>query len=513
MEKWQMREKMIHLVKELVAIPSVNGSACGEANIADHIYRYFNVLPYFQNNPDHLFVQDLKNDHLKRKNVFARVSPETIQTNKMIVIHGHMDTVGVDDYGSLKNLAFSCDELYLAFSKIKDTLPKEIRADLESKDWLFGRGVGDMKSGVAMFMVLLEYFSEHRNELPIHLLFMANPVEENLHTGVIESISVLQSFRDEGYDLICAINSDYVSQKYPEDTTRYLYTGSIGKLLPCFFFHGSGQGMGKTAALLAGEIDVNPQYSCGTGIEFTPPPSLLKLCCKEEYGFAYFNYMVTDKTMPQILAELKKTAVWAMEKTIGGNVYTFSEIYEEAKKKCGVVFDQEMEAYVEAVGKETKDQREICLQVVKFIFLKCALKGPACVLFFAPPYCPHNTLDHTNMREKELYRIVRDVVKTQPDERFQILNYFSFLSDSSYLKMNDDEEALSLLKKNFPIMSRVYPVPVEEIKKLDLPALNLGVYASDAHHWAERLYVPYSFGVLPQIVMKFIEQAAKMFSI
>ena len=36
-----------------------------------------------------------------------------------------MDTVGVDDYGNLKDYAFSCDKLKEKFLEIKDKLPED----------------------------------------------------------------------------------------------------------------------------------------------------------------------------------------------------------------------------------------------------------------------------------------------------------------------------------------------------------------------------------------------------
>lgn len=52
----------------------------------------------------------------------------------------------------LSEYAFDCDELRKQLEKIE--LSEDVQADLESNDYLFGRGACDMKSGVAVFMVL-----------------------------------------------------------------------------------------------------------------------------------------------------------------------------------------------------------------------------------------------------------------------------------------------------------------------------------------------------------------------
>lgn len=45
-----------------------------------------------------------------------------------------------------------------------------------------------------------------------------------------------------------------------------------------------------------------------------------------------------------------------------------------------------------------------------------------------------------------------------------------------------------------------------EIKKLNISAINYGCYGKDAHKWSERIYKPYSFGVLPKLIIKTVEK-------
>ncbi|MDD6769344.1 M20/M25/M40 family metallo-hydrolase, partial [Inconstantimicrobium porci] len=62
------------------------------------------------------------------------------------------------------------------------------RNDLESNEWMVGRGSCDMKSGVAVFLVLLKELSNHVDELKGNILLSKNSVEENKHTGIIEAL-------------------------------------------------------------------------------------------------------------------------------------------------------------------------------------------------------------------------------------------------------------------------------------------------------------------------------------
>ncbi len=180
---------MVHicdLTKRLVQLESVNGTP-GEAKIADFIADYLRRIPYFAVRPEQVLTQSLCSDPLGRKNVFALIRGAKNADGRTVILHGHTDTVGVEDYGPLKAYAYFCDQLRKKLIDIKHTLPADVRADLESGEWLFGRGAGDMKGGVAVFMAVMERLSEEADELSVNVLFMANPVEENLHTGVIEA--------------------------------------------------------------------------------------------------------------------------------------------------------------------------------------------------------------------------------------------------------------------------------------------------------------------------------------
>ena len=78
-------------------------------------------------------------------------------------------------------------------------------------------------------------------------------------------------------------------------------------------------------------------------------------------------------------------------------------------------------------------------------------------------------------------------------------------STKIYLKIDDDAASVDLLIRNFPDMNALYPLPVDKIQELNIPALNYGCYGKDAHKWTERLYKPYTFGVLPKLILKTID--------
>ena len=66
----EMYEEMQALTRQLVAIPSMNGTR-GERDIADAIEAYLRQIPYFAQHSELVITQDLKDDPLGRRNVLA----------------------------------------------------------------------------------------------------------------------------------------------------------------------------------------------------------------------------------------------------------------------------------------------------------------------------------------------------------------------------------------------------------------------------------------------------------
>ncbi len=541
-----LKEEMIQLTKDLVAIPSVNSTA-GESKIGDFIANYIRDIPYFKENPDYVSIAKLKDDVLERKNVIALLKGNG-KSNKTLIFHGHTDTVGVKDYGRLEEYAFDCDGLIEALETVN--LAEDIKKDLDSGDYLFGRGTCDMKSGDAVFLVLLKYLSEKAELINGNIMVSFNPVEENLHTGVIESLPIYSKFKHQyGLEYVMAVNNDFTCPMYPGDQHRYIYAGAVGKLLPCFYIMGKETHVGQCfegldASMIGAKIveimNCNPKFCDGYNGEYTLPPSVLKMKDMKDFynvqtaynSFVYFNYFVHNKSMDEIVGLLKVVASEAMAKTIEQldcrfkeysalsglkyekldyqtNVKTYDQLYGMAKQVKGDELEELLATKMAEIMAGEKDQREIACQVVKWLTEVVEIHEPGIVLFFAPPYCPHNTLKKEVQSELDIYEKLEDITSElgeEVGEVFKFDQFFPSLSDSSYIKIDDTEESIKLLVDNFPGYETLYPLPFKEMKQLDIPAVNFGVYGKDAHKWTERVSISYSFETLPKLILKTIDK-------
>jgi arginine utilization protein RocB len=531
--------------KELVAIPSVNGTA-GERAIVDHIEKRLREIPYFRERPDAVILQEM-GDYENRANVFAVVKGEKRASERTVVLHGHIDTVGTEDYAGIEAHAFDYEALPEKIRALTDD--PEALADIDSGEWLFGRGAADMKGGVAVLYCITKYYAEHPDKLEGNIVFMANPVEENQHTGVMSSLSVLKELiGQEGFRYVMAVNTDMSAPHYAGDRTRYFHAGSVGKLLPCFYItgkptHVSQYFEGLSASLVAAEIvkrlDGNTDYVEDYYGEHAQPPTVLKMKdLKPTYNvqtataaFVYFNYFLLGSSIDALMGRFKAVAREALDAVLahtnaqsaryadrfederhaeirlGTEVLGYGELYDFAEEKCGDARAR-VDAIVQKGLAENTDRRELCRAIVETLCVAAEINTPTVVVFIAPPYCPRNTVKPEIPEEKALWDKVSGILDRrakEAGEAYKLLHFFTGLSDSSYIKMDDDDESVRCLIENFPAFKEIYNVPVDLIRELSIPAFDFGVFGKDAHKWTERLHMPYSFGTLPGIIMEVIE--------
>lgn len=538
-----MNKEIEDLTKALVSIKSVNGTL-GEKAIADYIESYIRDIPYFKEHPDLVFRQELKDDSLHRANIVCLLKGG-IPCDDTIMLHGHIDTVGVEDYKHLMPYAFDSERLMEEMLKID--LPEEVREDLESGDYMVGRGCCDMKSGDAVFLVVLKSLCAHVHDLEGNILVSFNPVEENRHQGIIEEIALLKSLKAEHHlHYLFAINNDYICPLYPHDPYRYIYLGTVGKLLPCFYIQGKEAHVGQpfegfdasyVASLLVEKISLNSDFCESYKGEYTLPPSVLKIKdLKSEYNvqtsfdaFVYFNYLVHDESVEVTLEKFMKAGADVMQKTqdhinrqyeeycqfshdqyvpydYDYQVISYDTLCQRVKEEKGEKILSSLESM--AKNYEGKmDQREMPIPIIKEMLSLLNEHRPTMVCYFGLPYCPHNTLKEERPEEKELIERISSIASSFQEETKQemkVLRFFPSLSDSSYLKIDDSSTSIACLQKNFPLYQDLYPLPFQDIASLNIPAIDFGCYGKDAHKWSERVYKPYTFILLPQLIIKTI---------
>lgn len=134
------------------------------------------------------------------------------------------------------------------------------------------------------------------------------------------------------------------------------------------------------------------------------------------------------------------------------------------------------------------------------------LQGPAVVVFFAPPYYPH-VRPEQNELTAVLWENVRQRRQSHIDPEILVQGYYPYISDLSFVCLNDDIEAQTdALSDNMPVFNRGFTLDFESMQALNMPVLNVGPWGKDAHGLYERVHMPYSFEVVPQLIYEALQE-------
>ncbi len=548
MEKNDWFDRVCEYTERLVRIRSISPGP-GEVEVAHEVLRLLHV-DGMSDSYTLSGLDPLEGDFYGRQNAYAFLRGQSPDT---LVLLGHIDTVDTQDYGSLE--PWSLDPLELAGRL--DTLPGG-KAEGESvgdlSDWMFGRGVGDMKSGVAINIALMRRLAEdaRQGRLPISIVMLATPDEENESAGILQAVPFLLHLRERyGLKYIGALNTDYVTALYPGDPHRYIYSGSIGKLLPNFLCIGreSHVGLpfiGLDANLIAAELirdlsmndalcDVVP------GQIAAPPVTLHASDLKTHYDvqipfatYFYLNVLTLTTTPAELLQRLQQRAETVLTQLLhhvdeteqrwreasgeqgwrerfqarSGVVLSYAELYREMVQQFG---EERVAAEVSVEWERwpaTLDKRERSLHIVHRLWTLSGRQGPAVIIYYAPPYYPSVAPTPGVLQDA-----VTAVVKTHPEVQLEQRPYFPYLSDMSYLRLDPGVD-LTVLISNMPVWSTStidaqpgsYSLPLEAIRQLALPVINWGPFGRGAHRRDEGVLMSYTFGVLPQLLYEMIER-------
>lgn len=542
-------EEVKEITKELVKVPSIVKSN-GETNCAKKIYEFYDNLLYFKKNNEYLLLQKTENDEIKRHNVLALVRGTKGNSNKTIILMGHLDTVGVDDFGTIKEYAFDPDKLPELLKEL--SLGEEIDKDIDSLEYMFGRGALDMKAGVAGHMYLIKYFSEHPEELNGNIIALAECDEEDNSHGIISALKIFKEWKEKyNLEYIAAINADYSTPYHEKDENRYVYFGTIGKLLPSFYVTGKETHVGQAFGgldpnLLVAEltrlIELNPELCDESQGEVTVPPMSLKQSdFKEGYtvqtalaAYSYYNFFTHSMSPKDVMVKVKEKAVEAFENVIkytnecykkycdmGGHIYTKlpwkTRVYtwEEFYKELAYVNGNKFEEYIKNFSKElnekypSMDLRDFSVKVINESWKWAKDKSPAMIIYYSSTFSARIEVTGKTEMEKQLLKSVKesiDFIQDYSDKPIVTKMFYPYISDSSFMKISDDIEELKALEKNMPAWGNKYIHPIKEILEINVPVVNIGTFGKDGHKITERVHMKYTFENVTNITYNTIKK-------
>ena len=533
-----LNEKDLYrLLLDLVSIPSVSYSV-EENRAAEFIARTLGELDYFRRNPSHLHLLPIEGDMLGRSAVAALVK-SVPATERTVVITGHFDVVDAEACGWLKHLAFSPEEYTRRVGELE--IPDEARADLANGDYLFGRGVSDMKSGIALEMCLLGEISR-LDEFPANVLFLAVPDEENSSAGMRGAVPWLVRLREEwGVDYVACLNAEPSVGGRGVETG--LYVGTIGKIMPFFLCAGREAHVGDyydgvSSSLLTAHLSMilegAPETAETHDGERFPPAACLRFrdlvrnysVTIPERAVACYNILTVSKTPARVLDEMRDVAGRALASALEslsrhresagapvahftGRVLFFADLLECARRRTDG-FDAAFDGFLQSLP-ASLDERERCIEAASFLLDLSGEKGPLIVVGFLPPYYPPRLNRRETTGERSLLRAaarLRDEAAPAGID-ISLVEVFKGIMDMSYLGFQGEASELDSLAQNMPLWGSGYLFPSDDLKRLDVPIANLGPLGKDDHKNSERINLPYFLRVLPPLFRRFVELLAE----
>jgi len=513
--------------------PSVTGSP-DEADFSGRLHALLAETPYFQRHPDQLFTVDSHGEPLTR-NVVALVRGTG---RKTVVLAGHFDTVSIANYGTLAPLACDPEPLTRALveelrGRPRNGAEEKALRDFESGDFIAGRGLLDMKSGLAAGIAAMERFAG-LDAPDGNILFVATPDEENRSRGMRSLRNALPGIaRRFDLDIVAGINLDASSCERDGEEGRAIYLGSIGKFAPFAFVIGrpthagypfNGTSAHRIGAEIVRAMDTVPELSDEAFGERSPPPVCLEARdIRDGYDvttpdrvWLSFNWLTHRRSARDMLAEFRAIVTGALQAALEtqdahraryrgragakteGLVLTYAELIARLTARGGAAA-----ARLDALDRSlsgSNDPLKVSREIVSAAATEAGIEGPAVIVGFGSLHYPLVHLERSDTGDmKARLRRVMDAAAERHGTSIKFKQIFAGISDMSFFGHRPDAGETGLIAANTPSAAFTDDAP-EGL--LSFPTVNIGPWGRDYHQKWERVHAPYTFGVLPDLVFE-----------
>ncbi len=542
--EWNPTERVRELSYRMVRWPSETGTA-DEASFGPKLAELLREMPYFRDNPDDIVVIDSHGSPMT-KNVIALVRGTGRRT---LALAGHYDVVETANYRDLKHLAYEPDALMEALITDLSSRPlapneEKALADFRSGDYVPGRGMLDMKSGVAAGIATLERFAQQPNRQG-NLILFATPDEERGSRGMRSLRDALPEIAERwGLDIVAGINLDATSDQGEGAEGRAIYRGTIGKQLPFAFIvgqpsHASYPFEGISAHLISSEImraiEANATLCDSGDGEVSPPPICLEArdfrggyeVTTPERTWIAFNWLTHSMSPEVLFRKFQDIVSCSLERAIAhfnaeaerfaglvgdvastdhkGQVLTVTELRAEVLRVGGTEALKRVEA-LEAELSSSDNPLLITRELVDRMVAEARVLGPTVIIGFGSLVYPHVRMGDENAEERRFAAAI-ETARVETERRFETsIKYreiFAGISDMSFFGHVPDAKDSEVIAANTPaaqFIDRATP------KALTYPVVNIGPWGREYHQRLERVYAPYAFSVLPQFLYAISEE-------
>lgn len=543
-----MEERILEILTKLVSMKSVSCSTV-ELEPAEWFADFFKSLPYFEKHPEDTGLYEIPNDPYGRKIPYALLRGKKTDT---VVMSGHFDVVSTEEYGAAEPYAYQLDNDTLEKMLADMPLNEQQRADLESGEWLWGRGVADMKGGLSVHAALFEQYAKQALDgtLEGSILFMPVPDEESYSAGMRNGINIVKMFKEK-YGLNYKLLIDPEPTK-DVDGALTMSLGSVGKVMPVILVQGRKGHMGYcyngfSALNVLSDIYLRTNGSINFSDvykdEATVPPSWGNMRdMKHVYDVSiphrasgYLTVFTFDSTPEDAVNKLKKICTEAFETQVEKLnaeyqefkkmnkaermekiyyepcVMSFGELCDMLREKDKAGFEKfYAEAYERTIAKVNSGETnfpDATVGIMEEVLDYSDIQYPITIIGFAPPYYPPVHSDQVKGKEgygSKAFDFVSKLSEEKYGQKVISENYFMGISDLSYgaITAPFDYEKYSA---NTPLWGDAYNMDFEAIEYCGMPGVIYGPIGREYHQYVERVNKHSLLKVIPETTKALIE--------
>jgi arginine utilization protein RocB len=454
-----------------------------------------------------------------------------------IVLTGHYDTVSTRDYGEMEDLATQPRQLTPALGRtlagIETPAAERARRDFASGEFLAGRGLLDMKAGLAAGLAVCAEFGGGSNRAG-NILFIAVPDEENNSAGARKAAPALGAIaRDFDLDIAAVINLDSIADDGDGSKGRIIASGTVGKLLPTAYVVGvaahsgfplNGLNAATIAAAIATRVEWAVELTDEQGDQAGTPPSLLSIrdgkagydVTTPASAYATFNVLSYRRTPGEVLDRFERLCKDAassclddLKRRVGtANGPAATDVIESIpairyeQLVAGLQEDDltSLDCFCATVASRDLSLPEKCRLATEEAWRLSRLTGPAIIIGLGSiPYLP-TSLSHSPAatRLKAVTAEIAETAMARYGCTIERADYFAGISDMSFFG-EASEASLDVVARNTPLWRDGIGWP-QQGGLANIPTINIGPWGRDYHTPLERLHVGYAFDVLPRVL-------------
>jgi arginine utilization protein RocB len=495
-------QKVEDLAVILTGRRSVNGTS-DEASFAPFLAEQLGQRSELRALGARTTVYPIPDDMLGRSSVVLHLPGPGTQA---VLLTGHFDTVGTSDYGDLEDQAGNPRELMQSW-QLKACGDHLRRAkDVASGEFLPGRGLLDMKSGIAAGIAAVERFGADLSRTS-HVLIVLTPDEEAQSLGMRDVAQrVLPAIlSDHGLTASLAINLDATAEEPGRSAKQIVAYGSIGKLLLAGLFlgkptHACYPSQGVNAALMAAVVARAFEATdalAEPGVVGAPPAVTLHLReDKPNYdvttptsAYGYWNVISFRRTPAEVLDSARLVAERELAAAFPGRtvkVILAEELSSRRPPPPATVTAQDLPS---ATKKGLADWARAS-----------NVEGPTLVLGFASTPYPACNLTDQDARLRRCIGAALDEIRERFTTEIEEREFLPVIADMSFLAPTRPGD-LGKVAANTPYWHEALGWDLADEATPSVPCINIGPWGRGYHSPSERVHRRSAFEILPELLL------------